>query len=175
MAAAGLVQIEDASFEKGGRTIPYRKAMLTREGLSLNERTPLDLLLATHRAEEWLPAKRRRKKSPKSKPPPAQTLSVDEAAPKKQSPPQGQPRGPETFSPQESALEEKLRAWRSAEARKSGFPAYCVFSDQALYAIVVALPAAPGELLEINGIGPAKAEKYGRSILHICRSAKGER
>jgi superfamily II DNA helicase RecQ len=174
MAAAGLVQIEDASFEKGGRTIPYRKAMLTREGLSLNDRTPLDLLLATNRAEEWQPAKRGKKKSPKPTKPPALILSVDEAAPKKKRPPQGQPRGPETFSPQESALEEKLRAWRSAEARKSGFPAYCVFSDQALYAIVVALPAAPAELLEINGIGPAKAEKYGRSILHICRPAKGE-
>ena len=174
MAAAGLVHLDDASFEKDGRSIPYRKATLTREGFSLNERTPLDLLLATNRADEWEPPKRRRKKSPKSKQPPALTLSVEEAAPRKKRPPQRPPRGPETFSPQEVALEEKLRAWRSAEARKSGFPAYCVFSDQALYAIIVAKPAAPAELLGINGIGPAKAEKYGPSILRICRSLAGK-
>jgi superfamily II DNA helicase RecQ len=174
MAAAGLVEVEDASFEKDGRTIAYRKATLTREGFGLSERTPLDLLLATNRAEEWQPAKRGRKKPPKPAKPPAPILSVDEPAPKKKRPPQKQPRGPETFSPEEAALEERLRAWRNAEARKSGLPAYCVFSDQALYAIVVALPAAPGELLGISGIGPAKAEKYGQSILRICRLAKGE-
>jgi RecQ family ATP-dependent DNA helicase len=174
MAAAGLVEVEDTSFEKGGRTIPYRKVTLTREGSSLNERTPLDLLLATNRAEEWQPAKGGRKKPPKPKTPPTLTLSVDEPAPKKKRPPQKQPRGPETFSPQEAALEEKLRAWRNSEARKSGLPAYCVFSDQALYGIVQARPEKASELLEINGIGPAKAEKYGQNILRICRSAKGE-
>ena len=174
MAAAGLVQVEDASFEKGGRTIAYRKATLTREGLNLNERTPLDLLLATNRAEEWQPAKVGRKKPPKPKTPPALTLSVDEPAPKKKRPPQKQPRGPETFSPQEAALEERLRAWRNSEARKSGLPAYCVFSDQALYGIVQARPEKASELLEINGIGPAKAEKYGQNILRICLSAKGD-
>jgi RecQ family ATP-dependent DNA helicase len=174
MAAAGLVQLEDASFEKDGRTISYRKATLTREGFGLNERAPLDLLLATNRAEEWQPPTRGRKKSPKPQQPPALAHSLAEATPRKKSPPQRQPRSPETLSPQEAALEEKLRAWRNAEARKSGLPAYRVFSDQTLYAIVIAKPATPGDLLAINGIGPVKAEKYGQRILQICRPAERE-
>jgi RecQ family ATP-dependent DNA helicase len=175
MAAAGLVLVEDTSFEKAGRVIAYRKVTLTREGLNLNERTPLDLLLATNRAEDWQPPKRKRRKSPERKQPTAVTFSADEPAPKqKKRPPEKQQRGPETFSPQEAELEQRLRAWRNAEARKSGLPAYCVFSDQALYGIVQARPAKPTELLEINGIGPAKAEKYGQNILRICRSLPGK-
>jgi superfamily II DNA helicase RecQ len=174
MAAAGLVLVEDTSFEKAGRVISYRKVTLTREGFDLTERTPLDLLLATNRAEEWQPPKRKRKKSPALKQPPAVILSVNEPAPKKKKRPPEQQRGPETFSPQEAELERQLRAWRNAEARKSGFPPYCVFSDQALYGIVQARPANTSELLEINGIGPAKVEKYGQNILQICRAVKGE-
>jgi len=174
MAAAGLVQIEDASFEKEGRTIPYRKVTLTREGSSVNERTPLDLLLATNRADEWQPAKRGRKKSPKSKLPPALTLSVDEPARKRKSPPHRPPRGPETFSPQEAALEEKLRAWRLAEARKLGLAAFHVFSNQTLRAIVQARPATLDELLAVGGIGPVTARKYGTALLALCRSLTGK-
>jgi len=173
MAAAGLVLVEDTSFEKAGRVIAYRKVTLTREGLNLNERTPLDLLLATNRAEEWQPPKRKRRKSPERKQPAAGTFSVEQAAPKKR-PPEKPQRGPESFSPQEAELEKRLRDWRNAEARKSGLPAYCMFSDQALYGIVQARPAKTSELLEINGIGPAKAEKYGQNILRICHSLPGK-
>jgi RecQ family ATP-dependent DNA helicase len=171
MDAAGLVRVEDASFEKGGRTIPYRKVTLTREGRNVDEGTPLDLLLPTKRAEELQRAKRKRRKSPALRQPPAIAFSVDEPAPKKKKSLKRQERSPETFSPQEVALENKLRAFRLAEARKSGLPAYCIFSDQALYALVQARPTTPHDLLEINGIGPAKAEKFGQSILRICRSA----
>jgi len=175
MAAAGLVLVEDASFEKAGRTIPYRKVTLTGEGLSLNERTPLDLLLATNRAEEWQPPKRKRRKAPELEQPAAVAFLVEEAAPKKKKrPPEKQQQGPETFSPHQAELEQSLRAWRNAEASKSGFPPYCIFSNETLYAIVLARPATSSDLLEISGIGPAKVEKYGRNILQICRSAKGE-
>jgi len=176
MAAAGLVQIEDASFEKGGRTIPYRKVTLTREGSGVNERTPLDLLLATNRGDEWQPAKRKRRKYPALKEPPVVAVLTEETAHKNnKKPPARELRGPETFSPHEAALEEKLRSWRNEEARKCGLPAYCVFSDQTLYAIVQTRPGTRGELLAINGIGAAKAEKYGQSILQICGSGKSER
>ncbi len=174
MAAAGLVHLEDASFEKDGRTIPYRKATLTGAGFSLNERMPLDLLLATNRADEWEPAKRRRKKSPKSKLPPALTLSVEEAAPKKKSPPQRQLQDPEALSPEESALEEKLRAWRLAEARKLGLAAFHVFTNRTLRAIVQARPATLDELLAVDGIGPVTAEKYGKALLALCRPPAGK-
>jgi superfamily II DNA helicase RecQ len=146
MATAGLVLLEDATFEKGDRIITYRKASLTREGSKLNERTPVELLL-TDRALEREAAKPRKRRAAASK-------QADSTV----------------FSPQEAALEEKLRAWRRAEARKLGWPAYCVFDDRTLRAIVRACPTTLAELLDIEGIGPARAEAFGQAVMQICRS-----
>jgi superfamily II DNA helicase RecQ len=147
MAGAGLVLLEDATFEKADKIISYRKVSLTREGSKLNERTPVELLL-TDRAGDRESVKPKRRSSAGSKQP-----------------------DPVTFSPEEAALEEKLRAWRLAEARKLGRPAFFVFSDRTLRAIVQARPTTPGELLAIEGIGPAKAEMFGQHLLQICRSS----
>jgi superfamily II DNA helicase RecQ len=78
---------------------------------------------------------------------------------------------PLTFSPEEAELEEKLRAWRLGEARKLGRPAFFVFSDRTLRAIVQARPTTPEDLLAVKGIGPAKAEMFGEDLLQICRLA----
>jgi len=171
MAAAGLVLLEDTSFEKEGRIIPYRQVTLTREGFSLNERAPLDLLLPTNRAGEREPVKRK-KKPPERKRPLSLSLPVKAPAPVKNGrPAEREERGPETFSPEEAALEKRLRAWRRAEAEKRGLPAFCIFHDRTLCAIVLARPETPGDLLAVQGIGPAKAERYGAALLQICRSA----
>jgi len=158
MAAAGLVLVEDATFEKADKTILYRKVTLTREGYKLNERTPVELLL-TDRADEREPAKPKRQRSPKRKTPPANaglkagaTIAL---------PP----------SPQDPELEKQLRAWRLGEAKKLGRPAFFVFGDRTLRAIVQARPATLEELLAVEGIGPAKAETFGQSIVQICRSS----
>ena len=153
MAAAGLVLLEDATFEKADRIIPYRRVTLTRAGHELNRRTPVELLL-TDRAGSWEPVKPKRRKSSESKlPDPVRRELV-----------------PVALTPQETELEKTLRAWRLAEARKLGQPAYCVFSDRTLRAIVQACPRTPADLLAIDGIGPAKAEKFGQAVLQMCRS-----
>jgi len=146
MAGAGLVLLEDATFEKEDKIISYRKVTLTREGYKLGEHTPVELLL-TDRARDQKPVKPKRRSSAGSKPP-----------------------DPITFSPKDAALEEELRAWRLAEARKLGRPAFFVFSDRTLRAIVQARPTTLADLLAVEGIGPAKAEMFGQSILQICRS-----
>jgi superfamily II DNA helicase RecQ len=147
MAGAGLVLLEDATFEKEDKIISYRTVTLTREGSKLSEHAPVELLL-TDRVRDREPVKPKRRSSAGSKQPDAVT-----------------------FSPEEAALEEKLRAWRLAEARKLRRPAFCVFSDRTLRAIVQARPATPKDLLAVEGIGPAKAEMFGQSILQICRSS----
>jgi RecQ family ATP-dependent DNA helicase len=146
MAGAGLVLVEEATFEKADKVICYRKVTLTREGSKLNERTPVELLL-TDRAGDREPLKPKRQKSVGDKQP-----------------------EPLTISPEEAALEEKLRAWRLAEARKLGRPAFFVFSDRALRAIVQARPTTPGDLLAVEGVGPAKVEMFGQDVVQICRS-----
>jgi superfamily II DNA helicase RecQ len=147
MAAAGLVLVEDATFEKADEIIRYRKVTLTREGYKLNERTPVELLLAEG-ARDREPVKPKRRKPARDKQP-----------------------EPATFSPEEAALEEKLRAWRLAEARKLGRPAFFVFSDRTLRALVQTRPTTLEELLAVEGIGPTKAKMFGQELLQICGSA----
>ena len=73
------------------------------------------------------------------------------------------------FTPAEQALEEKLRAWRKAEAAKTGKPAFIVFGDTALAAVVRASPRSLSELLQVAGFGPDKVDRYGAAITGLCR------
>jgi len=151
MAGAGLVLLEDATFEKADKIISYRRVTLTREGNKLSEHTPVELLLAD-RMRDQETVKPKRRSSAKSRQP-----------------------DPVAFSPEQAAREEKLRAWRLAEARKLGRPAFFVFSDRTLRAIVQANPTTPEDLLAVEGIGPAKAEMFGQSILQFFRSSSRTR
>jgi superfamily II DNA helicase RecQ len=46
-----------------------------------------------------------------------------------------------------------------------------VLHDRTVKALAQARPANPKQLLEIDGMGPAKVEKFGEVILEVCRSA----
>jgi ATP-dependent DNA helicase RecQ len=75
------------------------------------------------------------------------------------------------FTPSQRRLEEALRAWRKAEAAKTGKPAFIVFGDTVLRNLVVASPQSIPELLAISGIGSEKADRYGAAIIAICRES----
>ncbi len=66
-------------------------------------------------------------------------------------------------------LDAALRAWRKAEAAKTGKPAFIVFSDAVLHNVVLACPTRLAELQTVSGIGPEKADRYGADIIAICR------
>ncbi|MEY9935994.1 ATP-dependent DNA helicase UvrD2 [Streptacidiphilus sp. MAP5-3] len=68
----------------------------------------------------------------------------------------------------DEALYERLRDWRSREAREQGLPAYCVFTDATLIAIAEQPPGSAGELGQISGVGRAKLDKYGDAVLSLC-------
>jgi len=68
-----------------------------------------------------------------------------------------------------SELFERLRAWRGAEARAQGKPAYVVFADATLRGIAILEPATLEALTEISGIGEAKLERYGEAVLAVVR------
>jgi superfamily II DNA helicase RecQ len=61
-----------------------------------------------------------------------------------------------------------LKAWRSEEAKKNNFPAFRVFGDKTLRAIVLDCPKTLDDLLQVSGIGPEKAAMFGESICAIC-------
>lgn len=58
MVRAGLIEVEDAEFEKDGKTIGYRKFSATEAGLDLRPTTPIELLLNDGMVEAFAPAKK---------------------------------------------------------------------------------------------------------------------
>jgi DNA topoisomerase-3 len=144
MARAGLVRLSDASFEKDGKTIPYRKVSLTREGQSFEEVTPVDFVMK----ETGKPAKSKRKKN----------------SPAARAKPSGIA---------DSRIEKALRAWRLVEARRRGVPAFRILTDKVLCEIAITHPATSDELLAIPGIGMSTVEKYGPSIHRIVNERGG--
>jgi len=74
-------------------------------------------------------------------------------------------------SSENPALFEALRVWRSGRAKADGMPAYVVAKDVTLEAIAQLAPATLADLLTIDGIGPAKLERYGEEILAIVDEA----
>ena len=66
-------------------------------------------------------------------------------------------------------LFERLRAQRTALARAESVPPYTVFHDSTLRELAIWQPTDRQSLLQIRGIGPAKADKYGDIFLDLIR------
>jgi DNA topoisomerase-3 len=156
MARAGIVRLDDAVFEKNGRQIPYRTARLTLAGAKLDARTPLDLVMKDREPSDAPPKRRKRAGAGGVGPRP---IAVDSVKKPKRPP----------DAPPDLAVEDALRAWRLAEARRLGVPAFRIFTDRALSGLVSLRPSTSSEMLSVPGIGLRIAEKYGQEICLILR------
>ena len=67
-------------------------------------------------------------------------------------------------------LLDRLKEWRSAEARQQQVPAYVVFTDATLTAIAEQRPADTAALVSIPGIGARKLDRYGAAVLALVTS-----
>jgi ATP-dependent DNA helicase RecQ len=154
MVRAGLIDIEDAEYEKDGEVRRFRKVRLTAAGLEVRPRTPLALLLSDGIVEEFggrgaAPARAKKAKAAAGKKPGAVAAPVELTA-------------------EDEALVARLKAWRAGEAKRLGLPAYMVLNDRTVTALAQARPENPRQLLEVDGMGPAKVEKFGEAILGLC-------
>ncbi|MBI4028607.1 MAG: ATP-dependent DNA helicase RecQ [Verrucomicrobia bacterium] len=67
-------------------------------------------------------------------------------------------------------LFDALREWRREKAAGLGnLPAYLIYTDRALEGLSRRKPRTEPELLEVRGIGPAKARRFGAETLEIIR------
>ncbi len=148
MARHGLARLADAVFEKDGRQISYRTARLTPAGRAMEGEAPAEIVM---KEVSTAPTKGNRKKKVKSKRKASSAKQTGRAA--------------DTSG---ASVESALRAWRLAEARRTGVPAFRIFSDRTLSAISQARPTTEEEFLAISGIGARTLEKYGRHIFRIC-------
>jgi ATP-dependent DNA helicase RecQ len=64
---------------------------------------------------------------------------------------------------------EKLKTWRTAQARSQSVPPYVVFHDATLAAIAAARPRDLDALSSITGIGARKLERYGPALLELLQ------
>jgi RecQ family ATP-dependent DNA helicase len=154
MVRAGLIDIEDAEYEKDGEVKRFRKVRLTAAGLEVRPRTPLALLLSDGIVEEFggrtaAPARAKKAKAAAGKKP-------------------GAVAGPVELTAEDEALVARLKAWRAGEAKRLGLPAYMVLNDRTVTALAQARPENPRQLLDVDGMGPAKVEKFGEAILGLC-------
>ena len=69
--------------------------------------------------------------------------------------------------PAEGPVADALRAWRRARARTEGIPAYVVFPDATLDAVVAAMPTDAAALARLPGFGPTRLERYGDDVLSV--------
>jgi ATP-dependent DNA helicase RecQ len=69
----------------------------------------------------------------------------------------------------EQALFEALRAERRRLADAHGVPAYVIFHDATLAQMAAERPRTLAELVQINGVGAAKLERYGEAFLAVVR------
>ncbi|MCC6537995.1 MAG: DNA topoisomerase 3 [Bryobacterales bacterium] len=162
LARVGIVRLEDAVFEKDGRTIPYRKVHLTMDGraeMKSGEAPSFEIV-------EVLEAGRgkRRTRTTKAKPAAAKKRS---AAPKEKA--SAAPKKPAAGAPPD--VVEALKAWRLAEAKRHQIPAFRVLTDATLTAIAARLPRSTNELLAISGMGLRNVEKYGAAIFRVLGKA----
>jgi RecQ family ATP-dependent DNA helicase len=166
MVRAGLIEIEDAEYEKDGEVKRYRKVRLTEAGREMRAAESVELLLSDGVVEEFGgqgPALSRSKKSK----PPAKTASAkagDSTA--------AVSTEPVALSAKGEALAARLKEWRTAEAKRQGIPAFMVLHDRTLATVAQARPANPRQLLAISGMGPAKVERFGAAIIELCRAAR---
>ncbi len=154
MVRAGLIEIEEAEFEKAGEVIRFRKVRLTRAGLEVRPTTPLAMLISDGIVDAFggrgeAPVRTKKK-----------GLAVNAAKMAEA--------GPVQLSAEGEALAARLKEWRAAEAKRLRVPAYVVLHDRTLTAVARARPENPKQLLEIDGMGPAKVEKFGEALLGLC-------
>jgi len=69
----------------------------------------------------------------------------------------------------DAAVFDALRDWRRDKAVAIGIPAYLIFPDRTLQELARVKPQTEAELLEVKGIGPAKARQFGAETLAILR------
>jgi len=148
MARAHLISIEEAQYEKDGEVRRYRK--ISASATMIHSVSQVELLISDGIADEFA------------------TLTASKGSPKSAKPQKQVQQAPASLSAEGEAIAARLKEWRTGEAKRLRVPSYCVLHDRTLTAVALARPSNPRQLLEIEGIGPSKAEKFGSAIIEIC-------
>ncbi|MFN7920676.1 MAG: DNA topoisomerase 3 [Bryobacteraceae bacterium] len=148
LVRGGLAELTDASFEKDGRVIDFKRVSLSAAGRQIEAKKDLEISITEQRQSE----QRGRKKT-------AKAAAPAKAKAKKKSAKTGEA----------DPLEKALKAWRTAEAKRQSVPAFRIMADKTLVAIADERPETTSELLAIPGMGLKVVEKYGAAIFRVLQ------
>jgi DNA topoisomerase-3 len=146
LVKAGLITLNEHSFEKSNETVHYQRAELTHEGYSFDIKN-IPSLSITLRSDTG-----RKKKSSLSK---RKEIKVIRR------PASGMTENPELYK--------NLKEWRLRLAKKQGLPAFRIFSNKVLENLASDLPTTHDELLMVEGIGPRFDEKFGNEVIRLVK------
>ena len=152
---AGFIHLEEESFESEGRTIEFRRPVITPAGRRADADEIAALRVPSRAEARKSKRAARRKKTSRSK---KKTGSKRKRSARKKLD------LAVTASPR---LLESLRAFRLKEARIRNIPAFRIFSDRVMAAIANERPQMAADLLAINGVGATLHKRYGERILQI--------
>ena len=76
----------------------------------------------------------------------------------------------EDLTPEQQALDARLREWRKVESERLNLPLFFVLASTTLRSIVLARPQSLAQLKTVHGLGHEKIEKFGAGILEACNS-----
>jgi ATP-dependent DNA helicase RecQ len=71
--------------------------------------------------------------------------------------------------PGDRELRETLREWRRVLAKELSVPAYVILHDSTVDELCRQMPSTIAELMEVQGIGEKKAERFGTAILRVIK------
>lgn len=77
---------------------------------------------------------------------------------------------PAAAAPHDEILFQKLREVRRRLADAVNMPPYIIFSDRTLLEMATYFPQSATRLLDINGVGQVKLQKYGEAFLTVIRA-----
>lgn len=87
----------------------------------------------------------------------------------------GSPLTQDDLDEAEKAVFTELRKWRLELSKKTAVPSFIIFNDRTLVELARQQPKSLTELLNISGIGQAKADKYSQEVLQaIAQVATNE-
>jgi len=148
LVRAKWITVDQASFERSGEIISYRKASLTEIGSDAGADDLAEIVAFGETEFSSATKSRKRSRSKAAEKKVEKRLELDAAS---------------------NTLFETLRAWRLALARKKGVPAFRILSDRVLESLCEDLPANENDLLDVPGIGPKLAAQYGSDLLKMIQ------
>ncbi|MCL2350765.1 MAG: DNA helicase RecQ, partial [Defluviitaleaceae bacterium] len=72
--------------------------------------------------------------------------------------------------PVDGTLLAALRDLRTKFAKEAGLPAFTIFHDSTLTDMCMKMPSNIGEMLNVSGVGQAKADRYGQAFLEVINA-----